>query len=42
MHMKKLQQLKLIDSRMTEMIVKTSISVLDAFNDVRNNQNPEE
>ena len=38
MYVKKLQELKLIDSRMTEMILKTSISVLDAFNDVRNNR----
>jgi hypothetical protein len=38
MYVKKLQELKLIDSRMTEMILKTSISVLDAFNNVRNNR----
>jgi hypothetical protein len=38
MYVKKLQELKLIESRMTEMILKTSISVLDAFNDVRNNR----
>jgi hypothetical protein len=38
MYVKKLQELKLIDSRMTEIILKTSISVLDAFNDVRNNR----
>jgi hypothetical protein len=38
MYVKKLQELKIIDSRMTEMILKTSISVLDAFNDVRNNR----
>lgn len=38
MYVKKLQELKLIESRMTEIILKTSISVLDAFNDVRNNR----
>lgn len=38
MYVKKLKELKLIDSRMTEIILKTSISVLDAFNDVRNNR----
>lgn len=38
MYVKKLQELKLIDSRMTEMILKMSISILDAFNDVRNNR----
>jgi hypothetical protein len=38
MYVKKLQELKLIDSRMTEVILKTSISVLDAFNGVRNNR----
>jgi hypothetical protein len=38
MYVKKLQELKLIDSRMTELILKSSISVLDAFNDVRNNR----
>lgn len=38
MYVKKLQELKLIESRMTEMILKASISVLDAFNDVRNNR----
>ena len=38
MYVKKLQELKLIESRMTEMILKTSVSVLDAFNDVRNNR----
>jgi len=37
-YVKKLQDLKMIESRMTEMILKTSISVLDAFNDVRNNR----
>jgi hypothetical protein len=37
MYVKKLQELKRIDSRMTEIILKTSISVLDAFNNVRNN-----
>jgi len=38
MYVKRLQELKLIESRMTEMILKTSISVLEAFNDVRNNR----
>jgi hypothetical protein len=38
LYVKKLQELKLIESRMTEIILKTSISVLDAFNDVRNNR----
>jgi hypothetical protein len=38
MCVKRLQELKLIEPRMTEMILKTSISVLDAFNDVRNNR----
>lgn len=38
MYVKKLQELKLIDSRMTEMILKSSISVLEGFNDVRNNR----
>jgi hypothetical protein len=38
MYVKKLQELKLIESRMTELILKTSISVLEAFNDVRNNR----
>ena len=37
-YVKKLQELKLIESRMTELILKTSISVLDAFNEVRNNR----
>ncbi|MGC9198202.1 MAG: abortive infection family protein [Acidobacteriaceae bacterium] len=37
-YVKKLQELKLIESRMTEIILKSSISVLDAFNDVRNNR----
>jgi hypothetical protein len=38
MYVKRLQELALIESRMTELILKTSISVLDAFNDVRNNR----
>ncbi len=38
MYVKKLQELRLIESRMTEIILKASISVLDAFNDVRNNR----
>jgi Abortive infection C-terminus len=38
MYVKKLQELRLIESRMTELILKTSISVLEAFNDVRNNR----
>ncbi len=38
MYVKKLQELKLIESRMTEIILKTSISVIDAFNAVRNNR----
>jgi Abortive infection C-terminus len=37
-YVKKLKELKLIESQMTERILKSSISVLDAFNDVRNNQ----
>lgn len=37
-YVKKLKNLNLIESRMTETILKSSISVLDAFNDVRNNQ----
>lgn len=36
-YVKKLKSLNLIESRMTETILKTSISVLEAFNDVRNN-----
>lgn len=38
MYVKKLQELKLIESRMAEIILKSSISVLEAFNDVRNNR----
>lgn len=38
MYVKKLQELKLIESRMAEFILKSSIAVLDAFNDVRNNR----
>jgi hypothetical protein len=37
-YVKKLKELKHIESQMTERILKSSISVLDAFNDVRNNQ----
>lgn len=37
-YVKKLKSLNLIESRMTETILKTSISVLEAFNDVRNNR----
>jgi hypothetical protein len=37
-YVRKLKALDLIESRMTEIILKTSISVLDAFNDVRNNK----
>jgi len=37
-YVKRLKELKLIESLMTERILKSSISVLDAFNDVRNNQ----
>ncbi len=37
-YVKKLKSLNLIESRMTETILKTSISVLEAFNDVRNNK----
>ncbi len=37
-YVKKLKELKLIESPMTERILKSSISVLDAFNDVRNNK----
>jgi 5-methylcytosine-specific restriction endonuclease McrBC regulatory subunit McrC len=33
-----LKSLNLIESRMTETILKTSISVMEAFNDVRNNR----
>lgn len=37
-YVKKLKSLSLIESRMTETILKSSISVLEAFNDVRNNR----
>jgi hypothetical protein len=37
-YLKKLKSLNLIESRMTETILKTSISVMEAFNDVRNNR----
>jgi Abortive infection C-terminus len=37
-YVKKLKSLNLIESRMTETILKSSISVLEAFNDVRNNR----
>ena len=37
-YVKKLKELKLIESQMTERILRSSISVLDAFNYVRNNQ----
>ena len=37
-YIKYLKNNKLIDSQMTERILKTSISVMEAFNDVRNNQ----
>lgn len=37
-YVKKLKADGLIESRMTETILKSSISVLDAFNDVRNNK----
>lgn len=37
-YVKKLKASGLIESRMTEAILKSSISVLDAFNDVRNNK----
>lgn len=37
-YVKKLKELKLIESPMTERILKSSISILDAFNDVRNNK----
>jgi hypothetical protein len=37
-YVKKLKALNLIESQMTERILKSSIAVLDAFNDVRNNK----
>lgn len=37
-YVKKIKSLNLIESLMTERILKSSISVLDAFNDVRNNK----
>ena len=37
-YVKHLKQNNLIESQMTERILKTSISILEAFNDVRNNQ----
>lgn len=37
-YVKKLKTSGLIESRMTETILKSSISILDAFNDVRNNR----
>jgi hypothetical protein len=37
-YVKKLKSSNLIESRMTETILKSSISVLEAFNDVRNNK----
>ena len=37
-YVKKLKELDVIESPMTERILKSSISVLDAFNDVRNNK----
>jgi hypothetical protein len=37
-YVKKLKTLSLIESQMTERILKSSIAVLDAFNDVRNNK----
>lgn len=37
-YVKKLKSLGLIESRMTETILKTSISVMEAFSDVRNNK----
>jgi hypothetical protein len=37
-YVKKLKELNLIESRMTETILKSSISVLESFNDVRNNK----
>jgi hypothetical protein len=37
-YVKKLKAMNLIESRMTETILRSSISVLDAFNDVRNNR----
>jgi hypothetical protein len=37
-YVKYLKQHDLIESQMTERILKASISILEAFNDVRNNQ----
>ena len=37
-YVKKIRSLSLIESEMTERILKSSISILDAFNDVRNNK----
>jgi len=37
-YVKKLKSMNMIESTMTETILKSSISVLDAFNDVRNNR----
>jgi hypothetical protein len=37
-YVKHLKQQNLIESQMTERILKTSVSVLEAFNDVRNNR----
>ncbi len=37
-YVKKLKEFNLIESPMTERILKSSISILDAFNDVRNNR----
>jgi hypothetical protein len=37
-YVKKLKELNLIESPMAERILKSSISILDAFNDVRNNR----
>jgi hypothetical protein len=37
-YVKHLRQNNLIESQMTERILKTSVSILEAFNDVRNNQ----
>jgi hypothetical protein len=37
-YVKKLKELNLIESPMAERILKSSISILDAFNDVRNNK----
>jgi hypothetical protein len=38
MYVKELEKKKLIDSKMALLIMKSSISLLDSFNDVRNNQ----